>query len=144
MKAWELTRDLLRNTKPIIRTAEEQTWDASAVMAAGDMMVAMFWKSNVPGSAAPECTGVAGWLRSGNPTSPRAVAVLKAIHRTLTERRTSLWVSVVRSEDMLADAASRLQSAPALPTRAPASVFQSADEVDWSAASWLHSRLPGG
>lgn len=63
MKAWELTRDLLRNTKPIVRTAEEQTWDASAVMAAGDAMVAMFWKSNVPGSAAPECL-MAGALQS--------------------------------------------------------------------------------
>lgn len=63
MKAWELTRDLLRNTKPIVRTAEEQTWDSSAVMAAGDMMVAMFWKSNVPGSAAPECL-MAGALQS--------------------------------------------------------------------------------
>ena len=63
MKAWELTRDLLRNTKPVTRTAEEQTWDASAVMAAGDAMLAMFWKSNVPGSAAPECL-MAGALQS--------------------------------------------------------------------------------
>lgn len=63
MKAWELTRDLLRNTKPVVRSAEEQTWDASAVMAAGDAMTAMFWKSNVPGSAAPECL-MAGALQS--------------------------------------------------------------------------------
>ncbi|MFD1252460.1 ADP-ribosylglycohydrolase [Devosia equisanguinis] len=63
MKAWELTRDLLRNTKPVVRSAEEQTWDASAVMAAGDAMLAMFWKSNVPGSAAPECL-MAGALQS--------------------------------------------------------------------------------
>lgn len=63
MKAWELTRDLLRHTKPVVRTAEEQTWDASAVMAAGDAVLAMFWKSNVPGSAAPECL-MAGALQS--------------------------------------------------------------------------------
>src|SRR5690606_35944885 len=63
MKAWELTRDLLRDTKPIIRTAEEQTWDASAVMKAQDDLMAMFWKSNVPGSAAPECL-MAGALQS--------------------------------------------------------------------------------
>ena len=63
MNAWELTRDLLRNTKPVVRTAEEQTWDASAVMAAGDAVLAMFWKSNVPGSAAPECL-MAGALQS--------------------------------------------------------------------------------
>lgn len=63
MKAWEYTRDLLRNTKPIVRSAEEQTWDATAVMNAGDAMMAMFWKSNVPGSAAPECL-MAGALQS--------------------------------------------------------------------------------
>ncbi|MBB5701214.1 ADP-ribosylglycohydrolase [Ochrobactrum daejeonense] len=63
MKAWELTRDLLRDTKPVVRTAEEQTWDASAVMKAQDDLVALFWKSNVPGSAAPECL-MAGALQS--------------------------------------------------------------------------------
>jgi hypothetical protein len=63
MKAWELTRDLLRDTKPVVRTAEEQTWDASAVMKAQDDLMAMFWKSNVPGSAAPECL-MAGALQS--------------------------------------------------------------------------------
>lgn len=54
MKAWELTKDLLRNTKPVVRTEEEQTWDASQLMNSQDAMVALFWKSNVPGSAAPE------------------------------------------------------------------------------------------
>ncbi|HEY0120855.1 MAG TPA: hypothetical protein VGC14_03670 [Rhizobium sp.] len=54
MKAWEYTRDLLRDTKPVVRTAEEQIWDASAQMAAQDAEVAQFWKSKVPGSAAPE------------------------------------------------------------------------------------------
>lgn len=63
MKAWELTRDLLRDTKPVVRTAEEQTWDASAVMKAQDDLMAMPWKSNVPGSAAPECL-MAGALQS--------------------------------------------------------------------------------
>ena len=63
MKAWELTRDLLRDTMPIVRTAEEQTWDASAIMDGGDMLMAMYWQSNVPGSAAPECL-MAGALQS--------------------------------------------------------------------------------
>jgi len=63
MKAWELTRDLLRDTMPIVRTAEEQTWDASAIMNGGDMLMAMYWQSNVPGSAAPECL-MAGALQS--------------------------------------------------------------------------------
>ncbi len=54
MKAWELTRDLLRDTMPVVRSAEEQTWDASALMNSLDFGTALFWKSNVPGSAAPE------------------------------------------------------------------------------------------
>lgn len=54
MKAWELTRDLLRDTIPVVRSAEEQTWDASELMKGLDFGTALFWKSNVPGSAAPE------------------------------------------------------------------------------------------
>ena len=63
MKAWELTSDLLRQTKPVVRSEEEQTWDASALMNGQDAMLALFWKSNVPGSAAPECL-MAGALQS--------------------------------------------------------------------------------
>ena len=54
MKAWEVTRDLLRQTMPVVRSKEEQTWDASAAMAGQDFLLSLFWKSNVPGSAAPE------------------------------------------------------------------------------------------
>lgn len=63
MKAWELTRDLLRRTEPVVRTAEEQTWDAGEHMKAQDLTMAMFWKSRVPGSAAPENL-MAGALQS--------------------------------------------------------------------------------
>jgi hypothetical protein len=63
MKAWELTRDLLRQTKPVVRSAEEQTWDASEHMKGLDFGVSLFWKSNVPGSAAPENL-MAGALQS--------------------------------------------------------------------------------
>ncbi|MDW6023539.1 ADP-ribosylglycohydrolase family protein [Mesorhizobium sp. BAC0120] len=63
MKAWELTRDLLRNTEPVVRSAEEQTWDASAHMNAQDFAMSLFWKSKVPGSAAPENL-MAGALQS--------------------------------------------------------------------------------
>lgn len=63
MKAWELTRDLLRQTMPVVRSAEEQTWDASVPMQAQDFVTALFWKSNVPGSAAPENL-MAGALQS--------------------------------------------------------------------------------
>lgn len=63
MKAWELTRDLLRHTQPIVRNEEEQTWEASERMAAQDTELALFWKSQVPGSAAPENL-MAGALQS--------------------------------------------------------------------------------
>lgn len=63
MKAWELARDLLRNTEPVVRSAEEQTWDASELMNGQDFGVSLFWKSNVPGSAAPENL-MAGALQS--------------------------------------------------------------------------------
>lgn len=63
MKAWEIARDLLRDTKPVVRSAEEQTWDASEVMKAQDNILSLFWRSNVPGSAAPESL-MAGALQS--------------------------------------------------------------------------------
>jgi len=63
MKAWELTRDLLRDTTPVTRTAQEQTWDAGDVMRAQDDLMTLFWRSRVPGSAAPECL-MAGALQS--------------------------------------------------------------------------------
>lgn len=63
MKAWELTRDLLRHTQPVVRSDEEQTWEASERMASQDAELALFWKSQVPGSAAPENL-MAGALQS--------------------------------------------------------------------------------
>ena len=55
MKAWEFARNMLETAEPIIRSEEEQTWDASAPMHALDFVTTLFWKSNVPGSGAPEC-----------------------------------------------------------------------------------------
>ncbi|MCX5512497.1 ADP-ribosylglycohydrolase family protein [Kaistia algarum] len=59
MKAWEFARDLLRNAEPVLRSEEEQTWDASEAIAGQDFWVRMFWQSNVPGSGAPESLAVA-------------------------------------------------------------------------------------
>ncbi|MBO4819707.1 MAG: ADP-ribosylglycohydrolase family protein, partial [Firmicutes bacterium] len=54
-KAWEIARDLFLQAKPIVRQAEEQTWedsiDASVFY---DQNLALEWCSNVPGSGAPE------------------------------------------------------------------------------------------
>ena len=63
MRPWELTRDLLRETTPVVRTEEEQTWDASDLIRQGDVRMKMFWDSRVPGSGAPECL-MAGALQS--------------------------------------------------------------------------------
>lgn len=63
MRPWKYTSDLLRQTEPVIRSEEEQTWDASAIIEQGDARMRMFWDSRVPGSAAPECL-MAGALQS--------------------------------------------------------------------------------
>jgi hypothetical protein len=59
----EYARDLLRNTQPVVRSEEEQTWDASGLIAQNDFKIQLFWDSKVPGSAAPECL-MAGALQS--------------------------------------------------------------------------------
>jgi len=54
-KAWEMTGELFLQAKPIIRTAEEQTWEDNLDAAAFyDQNLALEWGSNVPGSGAPE------------------------------------------------------------------------------------------
>ena len=85
-------------------------------------------------------TGVAGWLLSGNPTSPRSVAVLLDIAALLEERRTTLWVSVVPTTEMLADGPSRGGSAR-VPPSCDRAVLQTALECEWSAATYAVGRL---
>ena len=54
-KAWEIASELFMQAKPIIRSAEEQTWEESIdVSAFYDQNLALDWGSNVPGSGAPE------------------------------------------------------------------------------------------
>ena len=54
-KAWEMARELFLEAKPVIRTAEEQTWEDSLdVSVFYDQILAQEWGSNVPGSGAPE------------------------------------------------------------------------------------------
>jgi len=56
MKAYELTKKLLYETKPVLRKVEDQTWDVMGqIEGFEDMKTSMLWKSNVPGSGAPEC-----------------------------------------------------------------------------------------
>lgn len=50
-KAWEMSRELFLQAQPIIRSAEEQTWDDNLdVSVFYDRILALDWGSNVPGS----------------------------------------------------------------------------------------------
>ena len=54
-KAWEMARELFTGADPIIRSAEEQTWEDNLdVSGFYDQSLALDWGSNVPGSGAPE------------------------------------------------------------------------------------------
>ncbi len=63
MRAADYTARLLRDTVPILRSEEEQTWDATAAMDHQASEILQFWASNAPGSGAPECL-MAGALQS--------------------------------------------------------------------------------
>jgi len=54
-KAWELEHELYTNAQPVVLSEEEQTWDAIKQFEdLADITYKMKWKSNVPGSGAPE------------------------------------------------------------------------------------------
>lgn len=55
MKAWERERQITDNAVPKLLSEEEQTWEAQfEVGAAEDFHLKLLWRSNVPGSNAPE------------------------------------------------------------------------------------------
>lgn len=55
-KAWEMELELRRASVPRVLSEEDQTWDAIDQMRlAQDQQLKIFWHSEVPGSAAPEC-----------------------------------------------------------------------------------------
>ncbi len=59
-KAYEITKNLLYNTKPVLRDVEDQTWDdMNKVEQYEDLKTSLLWSSNVPGSGAPECIAAA-------------------------------------------------------------------------------------
>ena len=54
-RAWEMARDLFLQARPVVRSAEEQTWEDSVdVSDFYDQNLALDWGSTVPGSGAPE------------------------------------------------------------------------------------------
>lgn len=60
MKAWERAYRLLQEANPVVLDEEEQTWLLmNEVEKSRDMMLKLFWHSNVPGSGAPEGLAVA-------------------------------------------------------------------------------------
>lgn len=55
MKAWEMSRSITDQAVPRLLREEEQTWEANLdAGAAEDAHLRLLWKSNVPGSYAPE------------------------------------------------------------------------------------------
>lgn len=55
MKAWEMAENIFTSARPVIRSAEEQTWtDNVDVSGFYDDNLSLDWGSNVPGSGAPE------------------------------------------------------------------------------------------
>ena len=61
MRAWEMSRDLLRSAVPVVLDETEQDWkeSAEAVGSKADSGIALFWKSSVPGSGAPDSSALA-------------------------------------------------------------------------------------
>ncbi|MDY0235711.1 MAG: ADP-ribosylglycohydrolase family protein [Gudongella sp.] len=60
MKAWERASNLYKNAKPRILEEEDQTWEIlKEVSKFYDQLIGLDWKSNVPGSGAPEMIMVA-------------------------------------------------------------------------------------
>lgn len=60
MKAWEMASQLYRNAKPVLLDEDEQTWEVmKTVSGFYDQLAGLDWKSNVPGSGAPETIMVA-------------------------------------------------------------------------------------
>jgi len=64
IKAWQWELEQRRQAVPRILTDEEQTWDSIfRVRDAEDERIRIYWRSEVPGSGAPECL-VAGAIQS--------------------------------------------------------------------------------
>ena len=81
-KAWEMAGELFRQAKPIVRSAEEQTWEDNLdVSVFYDQNLALDWGSNVPGSGAPEKIMVAAVQALEN----RGYIVSEAGYRYLRE-----------------------------------------------------------
>lgn len=54
-RAWEIAQDIFNTARPVVRSAEEQTWtDNVDVSKFYDDNLSLDWGSNVPGSGAPE------------------------------------------------------------------------------------------
>lgn len=54
-RAWEMARELFLQARPVVRTAEEQTWEDNLdVSLFYDQNLTLEWSSNVPGRGAPE------------------------------------------------------------------------------------------
>ena len=61
MKAWEQSRQLLRTAEPVVLDEDAQNWEEGADVFAEkqDAEIAIFWRSNVPGSGALDSCAIA-------------------------------------------------------------------------------------
>ncbi len=144
MKAWEYARQLLTETKPVTRTEEEQTWDASGLMAGEDFKLKLFWSSNVPGSAAPECL-MAGALQSlenkGMALPPYGALLQKGLDAVKVDDMEALYVAHMALRALMRQA----RPDPAHPAQATRRFpdWQSFDAaVDWPAEAALALDAP--
>jgi len=68
VKAWEMECDLMESAIPVVLDEEEQTWEEGASVAGEyeESKTKLFWKSNVPGSYAPERVIIGAVQAMGN------------------------------------------------------------------------------
>jgi len=65
--AWEIERELRENAEPVDRREVDSEWfDAEFTPPAGDALIDLFWKTQVPGSRAPEIAYVEMVQAKGN------------------------------------------------------------------------------
>ncbi len=65
--AWEIERELREDAEPVDRREVDSEWfDAEFTPPSGDALIDLFWKSNVPGSRAPEIAYVSMVQAKGN------------------------------------------------------------------------------
>ncbi len=114
-KAWQIDRELRMAAVPVDRRTHASQWySSSTVFPTGDDLIAMFWYSRVPGSAAPEIPYVEmvqsmdnrGYdMSAAEALLPEGMALAKAGDRDALRKLTAELLAAIHS-------APRIESAP--------------------------------